>query len=108
MPSFVNLTPHDVTVIKGNGQSMTIPKSGDVARCSQTRKDVDQINDIMLSVTQFGDVEGLPEPRWGVWFIVSALVRAGVPHRKDVLSPGALVRDDAGNVIGCQGFDVNP
>lgn len=105
---FVNLTPHDINVVKADGSTMSIPKSGNVARCAQSRQDVNVVDGVNISTTKFGDVQDLPEPQDGVWFITSALVRAGVPHRKDVLSPGALVRDDAGNVIGCQGFDVNP
>lgn len=105
---FVNLTPHDINVVKTDGTVFSIPKSGDVARCAQSRQDVGVVDGINISTTKFGDVQDLPDPEIGVWFIVSALVRGAVPHRKDVLSPGTLVRDDAGNVIGCQGFDVNP
>lgn len=108
MPKFVNLTPHDVNVVKADGQIVTFPRSGNVARCAQTRKDVDLIGGIIISVVKFGDVQDLPDPQFGVWFIVSALVRDAVPHRKDLLSPGTLVRDDAGNITGCRGFDVNP
>lgn len=60
-----------------------------------------------LSRTSYGAVEGLPEPKAGVIYIVSALVRAAVPGRLDVASPGELVRDAAGAVVGCKGLSVN-
>lgn len=107
MTTFVNLTPHDINIITSDGV-VTIQKSGNVARCAQSRQDVGVVNGISISTTKFGDVQDLPDSRTDVLFIVSALVRGAVPNRKDVLSPGTLVRDDGGNVIGCQGLDANP
>lgn len=71
-----------------------IPPSGSVARCAATS-------------TPAGAVEGLPDPSTGILFIVSALVRSAVPARADVASPGDLVRDAAGAVIGCRNLVVN-
>jgi hypothetical protein len=34
-------------------------------------------------------------------------VHAGVPHRRDVASPGDLVRDGGGIVVGCRNLIVN-
>jgi len=57
--------------------------------------------------TSYGRVEGLPEPETGVLYLVSAVVRAAVPGRADVASPGDLVRDGEGNVIGCRHLILN-
>jgi hypothetical protein len=37
-----------------------------------------------------------------VYYIVSAMVRAALPDRKDLLVPSQQVRDDAGRVVGCK------
>jgi hypothetical protein len=60
-----------------------------------------------LYQAEFGEVEGLPEPAEGVLYVVSMLVRQAVPERTDVASPGELVRDEQGRVIGCRGLNVN-
>jgi hypothetical protein len=62
---------------------------------------------IPLVSVSYGKVEGLPEGVPGTLFVVSALVRAAVPDRTDVASPGDLVRDEKGAVIGCRNLVVN-
>ena len=113
----INLTPH-ANVIVGYG---TIPPSGTVARCATVSTPVapwrgewavgvdgEEVNHMVnLSTVSYGSVEGLPTPATGVLYIVAALVRSAVPTRLDVASPGDLVRDVAGAVIGCRGLVVN-
>jgi hypothetical protein len=103
MEKLVNLTPHAVVLSGGP----SLPPSGSIARCSQVSSPAGEFEGIPLSRTVFGAVEGLPEPAPGVMFLVSALVRGAVPHRKDVASPGELVRDPEGRVVGCKGLIVN-
>lgn len=121
----VNLTPHAVTIRCADGAWLTVPPSGQVARCaaeSHVLRTVTASSDagevrIPLSRVTFGEVTGLP-PEAGQWanflsdeeetlYIVSMLVRQAVPHRRDVASPGQLIRDAAGNVTGCDGLTVN-
>ena len=66
-----------------------------------------EVNGIALSRVTFGEVTGLPDPVEGTLYIVSALVRSALPARTDLASPGDLVRDAAGAVIGCKGLIVN-
>lgn len=99
---FINLTPHTVNIVNGP----SIPSTG-IARCSTTSTNVGEHEGITLTCVTYGAVEGLPEPQEGVIYIVSALVRAAVPNRRDVASPGELARDSAGNVIGCRNLVVN-
>jgi len=101
--AFVNLTPHAIVVVGGP----TIPPSGKLARCVSSSVSVGEHAGVSLCRTSYGAVDGLPDPEAGVIYIVSALVRAAVPHRADVASPGELVRDAAGSVIGCKGLSVN-
>ena len=106
--TLVNLTPHPITI-----GTVTVPPSGTVARVSVTREQVGVIpledgSAIPMFETHFGEVSGLPLPD-GKVFIVSAMVRThpSLSERLDVASPGQLVRDDAGRVIGCDGLDLN-
>ena len=50
-----------------------------------------------------GAVSGLPPPDDGVVYIVSAMVAESV-RRRDVCSPGELIRDGAGVVTGAKGL----
>jgi hypothetical protein len=102
-PRFVNLTPHAVVIVGGP----SLPPSGSLARCAQVAAPAGEHAGVALSRVAFGAVEGLPEPEPGVVFVVSALVRAAVPHRSDVASPGDLVRNEAGQVVGCRNLVVN-
>ena len=99
----VNLTPHAITIVN----LATIPPSGGVARVSSRSTPAGEFAGVDLVRTIFGPVEGLPDPEAGVVFVVSALVRAAVPGRHDVASPGDLVRDTAGAVVGCRNLIVN-
>ena len=101
--NFVNLTPHALNIVQADGSVYTLPPSGQVARVATTRTVVNLVDDIEIYETQFGEVEGLPERNGQNLFIVSALV-AQRANRADVYSPGELVRDGDGKVIGCRGL----
>jgi hypothetical protein len=106
MATFVNLTPHALT-IHGEGCTLSLPASGTVARCATVSERVATLNGIPLARTTYGEVVGLPEPSDDTIYIVSALVRAAVPTREDVASPGELVRGADGQPTGCRGLVVN-
>jgi hypothetical protein len=101
----INLTPHTL-----NLPGMTIASSG-VARCATVSVSAGSVEDMGVVVplyrTTYGEVVGLPGPVEGTLYVVSALVRSAVPNRTDVASPGELVRDSSGVVIGCSGLVVN-
>ena len=101
---FINLTAHTINeVITG----LQIKPSGIVARVAQVTDTVAMHNGTPIYSTEFGDLLGLPEPREGIVYIVSAMALNGVPaHRTDVVSPGNLKRDEAGQPVGCVGFRV--
>ena len=104
---FVNLTPHDITVIKQTGDSMTFAKSGTIARVTQNTEVVQCVDGINISTATFGPVVGLPDWTPDTFYIVSAIVKSASAIgriRSDLVSPGDLVRDAAGVVIGCRGF----
>lgn len=108
MPKLVNLTPHAIAVVDSDHRVIVdLAPSGTVARCAEASTLVETANGVAYYTTAYGPVVNLPEPVEGVRLVVSALVRAAVPHRTDVCSPGVLVRDEAGRPIGCLGLVVN-
>ena len=119
-----NLTPHAVRIFAADGKTelLTVPPSGAVARVAVTRQETgvvpiemdadrlmarDPLAGIPVFVGTYGQVTGLPEPVNGTVYIVSAMVRQAVPRRRDVLSPGELIRDDKGQPVGCRGLEAN-
>lgn len=100
----VNLTPHAIHV---NGNTIDPDKSYPIPRISMNRTKIGEIHGIPLYKNVTGGTDNLPEEQDGVLYIVSALVRLANPNRLDLVSPGNLIRDDKGNVIGSDGFDIN-
>lgn len=102
----VNLTPHPLTLVGNNG-TLNVPASGQIARLAVTRQPLAAItvDGVELSVNRptLGDVTGLPDPQPGVVYVVSALV-AEAAGRLDVMSPGELLRDENGVIIGAKGL----
>lgn len=104
--TITNLTPHALHVHSGD-TTKTFAPSGTVARVSSTSVQVGDLDGVPLFNTTFGQVQDLPAQQDGVLLVVSALVRSALPDRKDLASPGDLVRDGNGNVVGCKGLIVN-
>jgi hypothetical protein len=102
--TITNLTPHDIKIVLPAGDVRVIAKSGTVARVATTRAAGPEVDGIPTSMTSFGEVEGLPAPKRGTVYVVSGMVAARCSDRDDVFAPGELVRDDAGNVVGCRGL----
>lgn len=108
--SIVNLTPHDITVIS-QGKSIVFPKFPVSARVSSkteilTHFDTSEMR-VPLTQVVFGELEGLPEPIEGIFFIVSRIVREAAKDRTDLLVPQGLIRDENGQPIGCESLSVN-
>jgi hypothetical protein len=100
--NFVNLTPHEICEAT---TGMKVPPSGDVARVSSSQVQITEINGIPFYKTEFGKIEGLPDPAPDTIYIVSGLV-FDRSDRTDIIAPGNLVRNEKGQPIGCQGFRV--
>lgn len=104
MSDFVNLTAHDVVVMRPNGKTMVIPPSGTVARVLTEEREAEPVDDIPCVNRDLCKVAGLPPAVEGTYYIVSSLTMLYAPERKDLLAPANLARDDAGNVVGCTAF----
>ena len=59
----INLTPHDIHVLSIDGGTRVIKKSGKSARVYQDRQVYKVEGKIPFTVTKFGEVKNLPEPR---------------------------------------------
>ncbi len=106
--NIVNLTPHVLNFMPEgpDGPTVTIPPSGQVARCAVDRVQVDTVAvdgiTVPVNQTQFGAVTGLPDPQPDTIYIVSAVVAQAVPDRPDVFIVDDAVRDDQGRIIGAR------
>lgn len=122
--TLVNLTPHAVRIFSTDGKTelVTVPPSGSVARVAVSRVETgvipiewdaerllaqDPLAGLPVFVGQYGAVTGLPDTITGTIYIVSAMVRAAVPSRRDVMSPGELIRGADGQPVGCRGLEAN-
>ncbi|MEV4759982.1 hypothetical protein AB0J86_33465 [Micromonospora sp. NPDC049559] len=99
MAKLVNLTPHPVVV-----GGITLDPAGPVPRLTQTTRPVGRITvqgqDVTVTESALGQLTGLPEPQDGTYLIVSRTVAEAVPHRRDLMIPGAALWDEAGRIIG--------
>lgn len=103
----INTTPHPVNIVDKNGNIInTFPKGDFNIRLSVNTVDSGTINGVPISKTVFGDPIGLPDFVDGTFFIVSQLVKSAIPNRLDLLVPAQVVRDDKGNIIGCQSLGI--
>lgn len=100
--TYINLTAHTINEVT---TGLEIPRSGIIARVKQETYTHTEHAGIPVYKSIFGEVQGLPEPKEGVMYIVSALTLNAVPSgRTDVVAPGNLQRSEDGKPIGCVGF----
>jgi hypothetical protein len=99
---FINLTPHVIHL-----PTCSIAPSGQLARCTEVTSPTGIFEGVTLVRRSYGAVTGLPDPQPDVLYIVSMLVRVACSERRDLASPGDLVRDNDGNIIGTSNLVVN-
>lgn len=102
----INLTPHKLNIRTSDNNFMELASSGVVRVKSERQFLGTHEGGVKMYTTSFGEVEGLPEPVHGVIFVVSLLVKQACPKRKDLASPGTLIRDEEGRPIGCDGLNM--
>ena len=104
----INLCPHDITIVDSEGNVvLVLPyEEGRVARVAVTEIPVENTLGHPFPVVhrEWGQVTGLPDPQPGVAFVVSAAVVSACPGRKDIYSPGQLIRDEHGQPTQCVGL----
>lgn len=108
--TYVNLTPHALNIRALDGAVVVLPPSPNgAARVVYDRLPPEQttIANHEVAITVAGsprEIIGLPEPEDGVVYIVAKAVSDAAPHRGDLMSPGRLLRDADGAVVGCDGL----
>jgi hypothetical protein hcinC1_00210 len=107
----LNRTEHSVKIFNTIGietPDMVLEQyHGEPIRVSCESRKVDVVEGIDIYENIYGEVTGLPEFKEGVYYVVSAMVRQALPHRRDLLSPGQLIRNEQGQPIGCLGLVRN-
>ena len=109
----INLTPHVLNIFDENDVLVESIKSSGVAsvKTEKTPSKLELEIGYPTSVSKMTDVTGLPDPQEGVVYFVSAMVRAALPGRSDLISPASdrslIVRDDQGRIQGIKAFDSN-
>ena len=112
---FENLTPHALNIRTTDGTYITIPPSHrGPARVVYDHLPPEQVSYGGLAdfeVTVAGsprEIVGLPDPDEDdeptVYIVAKAVADAAPRHREDLMSPGRLIRDADGKVIGCDGL----
>lgn len=92
-PTFINLTPHAVRLNDGT----EFPPSGTVARVAASFSPFD--GDGVATVV-YGQPEGLPDPKEGTLYIVSAMVLSAMAGRRSDLVAPATGHPDTIRVNG--------
>ena len=111
MTTLINCTPHAVNIRREDGAFLTVQPSGDFARVATIKEEtsIPGLEGIKVVKTTFdtSKVEGLPTPEEGVIYIVSLItLNALKGSRSDLVAPGNLIRDEKGNIVGCDGLTV--
>lgn len=106
-----NLTSHALNIKTLDGTAVIIPPDpAGVARVVYDRFPPEQatLNGQEVQISVAGsprEIVGLPEPEPNTVLIVAKAVTDAAPRsRGDLMSPGRLIRDEDGNVVGCDGL----
>lgn len=110
MPTIINCNPHETVVLNAAGDVIaTFAGSNRPARiedAAATEEPWRRLAGIPLYAppTSEAEIRDLPPPAAGVWYIVSRVLFDACPERTDLLAPRDLVRNEAGEVLGCRSF----
>lgn len=103
----INATPHAVYMLNDDQTILKVfPKSNGMIRINETVTDVGVIEGVPISSTEWSETIEVPDYVEGTYYIVSQLVKNALPDRKDLLVPKGVIRDKAGNILGCTRLDI--
>ena len=105
-----NLTPHAIVIMTPEGVVKKEFPSEGLARATQSITPCGAIDGISVVETKFSTPEGLPEPVPGTYLVVSAITaqaaKAAGRTTADLLLTSRPIRDEKGQIIGCEGFAI--
>lgn len=107
-----NLTPHAIKILNEEDEVVrVIEPEGEVARAESTEEPAGDLDGIPVTKTVLGDPVNLPEPKEDVAYVVSYITAQAAERvgrtTDDLYSPGNLVRDENGRVLGCRSLNRN-
>jgi len=96
MIKFLNYTPHPIVM---NDGTVYEKEDAPTIRVENSFTDVDENN---ICNVIYGEVEGLPAPKEGVFLIVSAMVLSSASDREDLVAPATghpdAIRNEKGHI----------
>lgn len=102
----INCTPHPINLIREDGTMISLEKGVVVPRVQQESAVNSYVDGVPVTEDSFGSLQDMPLEAVGTRFIVSRMVleadKKSSSPRADLLVPGALVRDENGNIVGCK------
>jgi len=104
----INMTPHSIVVSQGDNVE-TFEPCGTVIRMETIEKPLTPVNGFEVVSTSIVD-HNLPDQVSGVMLLVSSMVLASFPNRKDLIAPntGRANRNEKGHIVSVPGFISNP
>lgn len=110
MVAIINLTPHPLNIVDAEGELRSFPKpDADVLlpRVAQTTVEAGTINGITEFISSYGEPDHVPYNDGNIYvvsrLVISACAEHGVDH-SHLRSPGRLLRDEEGKIIGAEGL----
>jgi hypothetical protein len=103
-----NLTPHRMELHAAGGLVRVLEPESRWARATEAFTPTGRLPgwDVEVGRMRYGLVRDLPDPEPCVYLVVSQVVVQACRGRSDLLVPVDLVRNPAGEVIGCRRFAV--
>lgn len=108
----INTTPHNVVVIKADGETVTYKGGSPLIRVSATTQCIDNVGGIDIYEETLGDPI-IDDPEDLLLHYRALIVSRVVADKLKGMSefdayelyvPGNLVRDNSGNIVGCKGL----
>lgn len=97
-----NHTPHEITLVLPDGQTLVLPPVAPCPRVGEHKEPLAVWASVPVVRVRPGAVCGLPPQEPDTLLIVSRMVADAARDRSDLVSPGDLVRDDKGRIVGCR------
>ncbi len=101
-----NYTPHPISICNNAGDIIRVIQPEGLVRLKAVTVPAGEIDGILVTRTEFGQPEGLPDFKEGTFYIVSQLVKSALPSRSDLLVPAEVIRDEKGNIVGCKSLGL--
>jgi len=101
----INMTPHAIKVINEKKEKIYEP-CGEIVRLIMESKVVDEVDGFEIKENVIVG-HNLPEPKEGVYLIVSAMVLSALKNqRNDLIAPNTneAIRDEQGRIIAVKSF----